>query len=157
SLSIAATPTSMDQSKPDWVGWWGTNYLYDTLLTIDENEALAPLLAEKWEVTPDGMEWTIHLKQGVTFHDGEPFNADAVKFNYDRILGDKDNGWNSVFEPDIQSVDVVDENTVKFTLKKLDVFFGFAILADWGASQLSPKAVQAAGADYDKNPVGTGP
>ena len=48
SLSIAATPTH-GQSKPDWVGWWGTNYLYDTLLTIDDNEALAPLLAESWE------------------------------------------------------------------------------------------------------------
>jgi len=157
SLSIAATPTSMDQSKPDWVGWWGTNYLYDTLLTIDDKEALAPLLAESWEVSPDGMTWTVKLRQGVTFHDGEPFNAAAVKFNYDRILGNKDNGWNSVFAPDIKSVDVVDDSTVKFTLKKLDVFFGFAILADWGASQLSPKAVQAAGADYDKNPVGTGP
>jgi peptide/nickel transport system substrate-binding protein len=157
SLAISATPTSMDQSKPDWVGWWGTNYLYDTLLTIDENEGLAPLLAESWDVTPDGMEWTVKLRQGVTFHDGTPFNADAVKFNYERVLADKDNGWNSVFEPDIKSVDVVDDSTVKFTLKKLDVFFGFGILADWGASQLSPKAVQDAGADYDKNPVGTGP
>jgi peptide/nickel transport system substrate-binding protein len=157
SVAISATPTSMDQSKPDWVGWWGTNYLYDSLLTIDANEALAPLLAETWEVSEDGMTWTVKLRQGVTFHDGTPFNADAVKFNYDRILADKDNGWNSVFTPDIESVEVVDDSTVKFNLKILDVFFGFAILADWGASQLSPKAVQELGADYDKSPVGTGP
>jgi peptide/nickel transport system substrate-binding protein len=157
SLAISATPTSMDQSKPDWVGWWGTNYLYDTLLTIDENEGLAPLLAESWETSPDGMEWTITLRQGVTFHDETPFNGEAVKFNYDRILADKDNGWYSVFEPVIQTVEVVDDSTVKFTLKKLDVFFGFTALADWGASMLSPTAVEAAGPDYDKNPVGTGP
>jgi peptide/nickel transport system substrate-binding protein len=157
SVAISATPTSMDQSKPDWVGWWGTNYLYDTLLTIDANEALAPLLAESWEVSEDGMTWTVHLRQGVTFHDGEPFNAAAVKFNYNRVLNDPDNGWNSVFTPDIAAVEVVDDYTVKFSLKIRDVFFGFAVLADWGACQLSPKAVQELGADYDKAPVGTGP
>jgi peptide/nickel transport system substrate-binding protein len=157
SLAISATPTSMDISKPDWVGWWGVNYLYDTLLTIDENEALAPLLAETWEVSTDGLTYTVHLQQGVTFHDGTPFNADAVKFNYDRVLNDPDNGWNSVFTPDIAAVDVVDDSTVKFTLKIPDVFFGFTCLADWGAIQISPTAWNADPANYDKNPVGTGP
>jgi len=157
SVAISATPTSFDQSKPDWVGWWGTNYLYDPLLTIDENEALAPWLAESWETSDDSLTWTVHLRQGVTFHDGTAFNADAVKWNYDRILGDTDNGWNSVFTPYIASVDVVDDSTVKFTLKEPKVFFGFEVLADWGASQISPTAWNADPANYGKNPVGTGP
>jgi peptide/nickel transport system substrate-binding protein len=157
TVGISATPTTMDLSKPDWVSWWGTNYLYDTLLSTDDNETFIPLLAESWETAPDGLEWTLHLRQGVTFHDGTPFNAAAVKFNYDRILNDKDNGWNTPFSEDIESVEVVDDATVKFHLKRNDVFFAFAVLADWGAIQVSPKAIEEYGADYAKHPSGTGP
>jgi peptide/nickel transport system substrate-binding protein len=157
TLAISATPTTMDLSKPDWVSWWGTNYLYDTLLSTDDNETFIPLLAEKWETSPDGMEWTVTLRQGVKFHDGTDFNADAVKFNYDRILNDKDNGWNTTFSDDIDNVEKVDDFTVKFHLKRNDVFFAFACMADWGAIQVSPKAIQDYGADYGKHPSGTGP
>ena len=45
-----------------------------------------PGLAESWEVSDDGLTYTFKLKQGVTFHDGTPFNADAVKFTYDRVV-----------------------------------------------------------------------
>jgi peptide/nickel transport system substrate-binding protein len=157
SVGINATPTTMDLSKPDWVSWWGTNYLYDTLISTDDNETFIPLLAESWETAPDGLTWTVKLRRGVTFHDGEPFNAAAVKFNYDRILNDPDSGWNAAFSDDIASVDVVDDYTVKFNLKRNDVFFAFVCLADWGAIQISPKAIQEYGADYAKHPSGTGP
>jgi peptide/nickel transport system substrate-binding protein len=157
SVGINATPTTMDLSKPDWVSWWGTNYLYDTLISTDDNETFIPLLAESWETAPDGLTWTLKLRQGVTFHDGEPFNAAAVKFNYDRILNDPDSGWNAPFSDDIASVDVVDDYTVTFNLKRNDVFFAFVCLADWGAIQISPKAIQEYGADYAKHPTGTGP
>lgn len=157
SVGINATPTTMDISKPDWVTWWGINYLYDTLLSTDDNENFVPLLAESYEASADGMTYTLKLRQGVKFHDGTDFNAQAVKFNYDRILNDKDNGWNATFAGDIDNVEVVDDSTVTFHLKKLDVFFPFAVLADWGAVQISPKAIQDYGADYAKHPTGTGP
>ena len=48
TVGISTTPTTMDLSKPDWVSWWGTNYLYDTLLSTDDNETFIPLLARLW-------------------------------------------------------------------------------------------------------------
>jgi peptide/nickel transport system substrate-binding protein len=157
SIGINATPTTMDISKPDWITWWGVNYLYDTLISTDDNENFIPLLAESWVISDDGMQYTLSLRQGVTFHDGTPFNAEAVKFNYDRILNDLDNGWNGTFAADIESVEVIDDATVRFNLKRLDVFFIFNVLADWGAIQISPTALQEFGADYAKHPSGTGP
>src|SRR5690606_9572873 len=59
-------------------------YLYDPLIAVDEETALVPGLAESWEVTDDGLEYTLKLRMGVTFHDGTPFNADAVKVNLER-------------------------------------------------------------------------
>lgn len=61
TLGLSATPTTMDLSKPDWPSWWGTNYLYDTLISTDDNETFVPLLAEKWETSTDGLEWTLTL------------------------------------------------------------------------------------------------
>src|SRR6516165_9019798 len=60
------------------------------LAYIDEHGALKPLLAEGWSVSDDGRTWTFRLRRGVQFHDGTPFNAEAVKFTFDRILADKD-------------------------------------------------------------------
>jgi len=157
SVGVTSTPTTMDISKPDWSTWWGINYLYDTLLSTDDNENFVPLLAESYEASADGLTYTLKLRQGVKFHDGTDFNADAVKFNYDRILTDPDNGWNASFSTDIDNVEVVDEYTVVFHLKVLDVFFPFVVLADWGSIQVSPTAVQKEGVDFGKNPVGTGP
>ena len=59
--------------------------MFEGLVTTEEGGTeIAPALAESWEPSEDGLTWTFNLRQGVTFHDGEPFNADAVCFNFDR-------------------------------------------------------------------------
>ncbi|MBV7378080.1 ABC transporter substrate-binding protein [Maritimibacter dapengensis] len=121
-----------------------------------------PLLAESWEVSDDGTEYTFMLKEGVTFHDGTPFNAEAVKFNFDRMLNEDHPFHNTgpfplaFFFSAVQSTDVVDDLTVKFTLNEPYAPF-LSNLAYPTGLLVSPAAVEANGADFGRNPVGTGP
>ncbi len=123
---------------------------------------IEPALATDWTISDDGLEYIFNLRDGVTFHDGTPFNAEAVKFNFDRML-DESHPFASTgpfplafFFSSIDNVEVVDDLTVKFTLNE-----AFAPLMSNLASPsgliVSPAAVEQHGADYGRNPVGTGP
>jgi peptide/nickel transport system substrate-binding protein len=121
-----------------------------------------PSLAESWEVSEDGTEYTFMLREGVTFHDGTPFNADAVKFNFDRML-DEEHPYHDTgpfplafFFSAVENVEVVDDLTVKFTLNEPYAPF-LSNLAYPTGLLVSPAAVEEHGADYGRNPVGTGP
>ena len=79
-------------------------------------ELLRPALATSWETSDDGLTWTFHLRKGVKFHDGEPFNAAAVKYSIDRTMKMKKGAyyvWSAVKE-----IKVVDDDTVQFLLKE---------------------------------------
>lgn len=65
-----------------------TNAMYETLLTFNEKSEVVPLLAKEWSVSDDGLYYTFVLNEGIQFHDGEPFNADAVVAVYERGLND---------------------------------------------------------------------
>ena len=88
------------------------------------------------------------------FHDGTDFNADAVKFNLDRYLNDKTSRRASEISS-IQTMDVTDPYTLKITLKAPFAPF-LANLVDRAGMMLSPKAIQAGGADFSRKPVGAG-
>ncbi|WP_298492177.1 ABC transporter substrate-binding protein [uncultured Maritimibacter sp.] len=121
-----------------------------------------PGLAESWEVSDDGTEYTFKLREGVMFHDGTPFNADAVKFNFDRMLNEDHPFHNTgpfplaFFFSSVASTEVVDDLTVKFTLNEPYAPF-LSNLAYPTGLIVSPAAVEANGADFGRNPVGTGP
>jgi peptide/nickel transport system substrate-binding protein len=92
--------------------------LYDNLVAYvpDKTPPTGPQLATSWEVSSDGLTWTFHLRQGVKFHDGSPFNATAVKFSMDRTLSIGQGAayiWSALKE-----VQVVDPYTVNFILKE---------------------------------------
>lgn len=137
--------------------------LYEGLLKYRPGTLeVAPGLAESWEVSEDGTVYTFKLRPGVTFHDGTPLNAEAVKFNFDRMLDDThpfhDTGPFplSFFFSAVQSTEAVDELTVKFTLNEPYAPF-LSNLAYPTGLIVSPAAVEQFGADFGRNPAGTGP
>jgi peptide/nickel transport system substrate-binding protein len=123
----------------------------ETLLHIDNNGLPAPWLFTSWQLSPDTKSIVFKLKQGVKFHDGTDFNADAVKYNLDlcKTAGTV-TGLTSV-----ASIDAVDPYTIRFNLLQYDasILNGLSL-----AYIISPAAAQKNGQDWCQyNPVGTGP
>ncbi|MEM8729556.1 MAG: ABC transporter substrate-binding protein [Pseudomonadota bacterium] len=136
--------------------------VYDGLVRYkDGTLETEPALATDWTISDDGLVYTFTLRDGVTFHDGSAFDADAVKFNFDRML-DESHPYHdtgpfplSFFFSAIESVDVVDPMTVQFTLNAPYAPF-LSNLAYPTGLIVSPAAVMEHGADFGRNPSGTG-
>lgn len=133
-----------------------TEHIFETLVTLDENFQVIPRLATSWEPSSDGMYWTFKLRQGVKFHDGTPFNAEAVKFNIERLLNPDTKVPLRSYISMVQSAEVIDEHTVKIVLKYPHAPFLHRMSSASNAI-ISPKAVQTYGQDLALHPVGTGP
>lgn len=137
--------------------------IYDGLVRYaDGTLEVEPALAESWEISEDGTEYTFELRDGVSFHDGTPFNAEAVKFNFDRML-DEEHPYHdtgpfplSFFFSTVEEVEVVDDDTVTFRLSEPYAPF-LSNMAYATGLIVSPAAVEEYGADYGRNPSGTGP
>jgi peptide/nickel transport system substrate-binding protein len=131
--------------------------MYNTLVGYDKDFNLVPELAEKWEISPDGKTVTLHLRTGVKFHDGTPFDAAAAKWNLDRILDEKTNSpLRGSLTPPLNGVTVVDPQTIQLALATAWRPL-LAALGERPGFMVSPTAVQKYGADYGVHPVGTGP
>jgi peptide/nickel transport system substrate-binding protein len=136
----------------------------ETLVTFpDESTQIVPGLAESWAVSKDGLRYTFKLRKGVSFHDGTPLDAEAVKFSIDRQIN-PEHPFNKLgkypfanfFFGNIKAVEVVDPLTAEFVLKEPRASF-LAVLTAGAASIVSPTAVRKYGQDYALTPVGTGP
>ncbi len=129
-------------------------HMYDTLLWVNEEGILEPALAEDWDVSEDGSEYTFYLRDDVTFHNGEPFNADAVVFSWERA---KDAGFEySNLWQLATTVEKVDDYTVKITTEGPDALFLTTVADNWAI--IPPQYFQEVGqAGFDEHPVGTGP
>ncbi|MBD1269204.1 ABC transporter substrate-binding protein [Aeromicrobium tamlense] len=126
--------------------------LYDTLVSFDEDLQPQPGLAESWEYeTPTAL--VLKLREGVTFHDGAPLDAEAVKYNLERAAAEGSNIAADV--ESIESVEVVDDLTVKLNLTQPNSALVMT-LADRAGMMVSPQAAEAAGGDLSTNPVGAG-
>ncbi|MFA5472413.1 MAG: ABC transporter substrate-binding protein, partial [Aminobacteriaceae bacterium] len=131
--------------------------IYEGLVGFDVKDGrleIAPRLADKWEVSEDGKAWTFSLKKGVQFHSGAPFNAEAVKKNFERLLSGKYKR-SSLFSPFLSEVKVVDEFTVQFILS---MSFGpfLHTMCHTAGVIIDPARIDA-NADIKNNPSGTGP
>ena len=121
----------------------------ESLTEFDSKGNVVPLLAESWDMDPVAKTMTFHLRKGIKFHDGTDFNAEAVKWNWDvRIARGAITGGENV-----QSIDVVDNNTVKVTYK---VYSALNLISMTHVQFMySPTAVKTHGDDWAKlHPVG---
>jgi peptide/nickel transport system substrate-binding protein len=131
-----------------------TQMVYDGLVVMDTNYNIQPGLAESWDVSADGTAVTFHLKKGVKFTDGSPFNADVVKWWIAQMLAPS-GSVQYMWQP-ITSVEVVDDYTVIFHLKNPYPALFYYLSGAWGLI-MSKEAYQKEGTDYGTHPVGTGP
>ncbi|MDE3111330.1 MAG: ABC transporter substrate-binding protein [Chloroflexota bacterium] len=130
--------------------------IFDSLVEIDAKGTIIPKLAESWDV-PDPKTYVLHLRKGVKFHDGTPFDAEAVKFNMDRFVDPKVKSQHSSELDNLAGVDVVDTYTVRYRLKAASAAF-LPLVYDWNGFISSPTALKKWGDnDYGVHPVGAGP
>ncbi|HMC17040.1 MAG TPA: ABC transporter substrate-binding protein [Albitalea sp.] len=129
--------------------------LCDKLLDVDEKLNIVPQLAQSWQWSADNKALTMTLRPNVTFHDGEKLDAAAVKFNLERHKNLPGSNRRGELAP-LASVDVVDPLTVKLNLSAPFSPL-LAALADRAGMMVSPKAAQAAGANFGAKPVCSGP
>jgi peptide/nickel transport system substrate-binding protein len=155
-VGLAEDPDLLDPTRArTFVGRIVFSALCDKLFDIDEKLAYRPQLATGYEWSADNKALTIKLRQGVTFHDGEPFDAEAVKFNIERHKTMKGSNRSGELRP-VTSVDVVDAATVRLNL---NAPFSplLAALADRAGMMVSPKAAKAEGENFSNKPVCSGP
>ena len=155
TIAQSSDPQSLDPHKAS--GDIGANVfrnICENLFFYDENWAVIPVLAESYEQVSD-TEWTVKLKEGITFSNGEAFNAEAVIWNFKRAASEEFPRQNYTFKKYVSEYEAVDELTVKFILSKPDIFFiehlaEVPMLAPAYSEQIGEEAI---GGD----PVGTGP
>lgn len=154
-IAFGTDPESLDPNKMTSApAGMVLTHIAETLITLTEELEVAPLLAESWEFSEDAKTLTLHLRRGVFFHDGTPFNAHAVKVNLERF---RKAAFAFLLFPRVQTIDVIDEYTVRLTMDQPFVPI-IAHLTHNFIAMVSPKQIEglAPGEDIIA-PVGTGP
>ncbi|WGF90744.1 ABC transporter substrate-binding protein [Marinivivus vitaminiproducens] len=130
--------------------------VYENLFIQAENGQFVPQLATEWETSDDGLTMTFKLRDGVKFHDGTLFNAEAAAFNLNRMVDPAKPTRNGEFLSDMARAEAIDEYTLKLTMKQPSALV-MSSLANESGMIASPTALQKWGSEYGRNPVGTGP
>jgi peptide/nickel transport system substrate-binding protein len=173
---VWATPAEADALDPHamggWIGRSVTRQIFESLLEADLSDPeasyvkLKPALAESYEITEDGKVWTFKLREGVKFHDGTDFNAAAVQYNVDRIMNkdapqysEKTAAYMGNFTGWVESFEVIDDTTVRFTLNKPNYEWFEGTLHSYGQFlMMSPASIEEHGNEnVALHPTGTGP
>ncbi|HWZ49421.1 MAG TPA: ABC transporter substrate-binding protein, partial [Herbaspirillum sp.] len=155
-IGLAEDPDILDPALArSMVGRFVFASLCDKLVDINEKLEIVPQLATSYQWSPDNKVLTLKLRPGVTFQDGEKFDAAAVKFNLERDKNLPGSSRKGELAP-LQSVQVVDPLTVKLVLASPFAPL-LSILADRAGMMVSPKAAKAHPSDFGSNPVCSGP
>ena len=154
-IAINNDPDILDPTlSRTFVGTSVMSALCDKLFDFDQSLAIVPRLATSYEWA-DPVTLILHLRAGVTFHDGTPFDAAAVKFNLDRHVN-LPGSFRKAELGAMDRVEVVDPLTVRIVLKQPSSPF-IATLTDRAGMMISPAVAKAAGKDFGLNPVCSGP
>ena len=153
-LAMTLEPTGMDPTAgaASAIAEIVLYNIFETLTKINSDSRTTPLLAESWIVSPDLKAWTFKLRQGVKFHNGEPFNAATVKFSFERAVDKASVNKDKATFANIERVDTPDAGTVVLNLKNGDPDLLFK-LGQGTAIMVEPKSVAA----NNTQPTGTGP
>lgn len=154
-IAFGTDPESLDPNKiTSAPAGMVLTHIAETLLTMTEELEVAPLLAESWEFSEDSRTLILYLRKNVRFHDGTPFNAEAVKINLERF---RKATYAFLLFPRVQTIEVVDEYTVRLNM---DQPFAPIIshLTHNFVAMISPKQIAELPADKEiLEPIGTGP
>lgn len=154
AFSVSSDPETLDPHiTSNGAAWEVFNEIYSGLVYKDLDLTYKGLLAESWEISDDSKEITFKLREGITFHDGSEFNADSVKFTVERLaeIGAKSPIYDMALGI---TVEVIDPLTVKLVFDAPNAAFFNGFEGGYGG-MLSQSAVEAAGEDYGRQPVGT--
>ena len=152
-IGLESDPDALDPDKSrTFVGRIVFTALCDKLVDISPELEIVPQLATEWETALDGMSMTMTLREGVTFHDGTPFNAEAVKANIERSQTLEESVRKSELTS-VDSVEALDDLTVRFNLTAPDATL-LAQLADRSGMMMAPGALTN---DFANDPVCSGP
>jgi peptide/nickel transport system substrate-binding protein len=132
--------------------------LFDTLTRLDDEGKVQPRLALSWSASPNFKKWTFKLRPGVKFQDGTPFTAEAVNFNYDRMMDPNNHCRCAFYLNGISNIDAPDELTLIYHLR-IPAADLPGLLSPPTVTNVfhSPKAIEETGDAYNRHPVGTGP
>jgi peptide/nickel transport system substrate-binding protein len=159
TLGFSREPNSLDPTiallgLPQFTG---LKMVFEGLLISDLDGTLKPALAQSWERVDD-VTYVLHLRHGVTFHDGTPFNASAAVFMDWYIKNGPGTQGRTDWNHTVKSVEAVDDYTVKYTLfQKTPTFLSDFLRVGATGSMVSPTAVKKWGDEFGTHPVGTGP
>ncbi|MDX8347324.1 ABC transporter substrate-binding protein [Cognatiyoonia sp. IB215446] len=155
-IGLAEDPDILDPDQSrTFVGRIVYAAMCDKLVDITPDLEIIPMLATGWEWSSDGMTLTMTLREDVTFHDGEPFNAEAVAYNINRSKT-LDESRRKSEVASISGTNVVDEYTIEIMLANPDATL-LAQFADRSGMMLSPKAAEEMGIGFGNAPVCAGP
>lgn len=143
--------------------WKPVGQVFDTLVRYNQQMEITPHLATSWEVSDDGVQWTLDLREDVRFHDGTPLNAEAVVFTFERVYDEEHpyheygtwDNW-SWYMYMVERVEAVDEYTVRFTLQYPYAPF-LDTLSNYATAIVSPAAYEELKGEFRIQPVGSGP
>ena len=161
-VATALEPTFY-QTNYQWDG--GVVYISHNILSKlcywdEDTKTMVPDLAESWEASDDLMTWTFHLREGVTWHDGEPFTAADVKWTFDSILEYGDQAYTYTYVKMVESVETPDDYTVVFHMAYPCGTFVESV-GDYQGPDILPAHIYEGTDPYtnpaNQNPVGTGP
>lgn len=155
--SLLSEPESLDPHKATLlVSTYVLNLVYDRLVYLDAARKPRPWLAQSWTVAEGGRKITFVLHDGIKFTDGTPLNAKAVAFTFSRLMSKATASPNARQMGPLEQVEALNDRTVTFTWSK-PYAPAFVMLAGSQMGIVSPAGVEKYGAQFGRNPVGSGP